>query len=383
MDSLNLFDDKPIESPAPPPPLRRRPHRPVWQILLAGAILPGLGQILLGRMREGLVLLGACMASQLLATLAFAMAWTPLTWIALRAGGAIYLFAIGDAALRLYEQSDGRYRMFPESPRRVAFWNLVGYGAGYEILGERRWALGVGGTALFLHAVLAFAWWPAILFGEALLLASAVHAWWLAAEQKRRLDPEPVDSCPLWLRRSLLVSLGLTVLIAVLSQWVSVSWREASHIRRENSVAIEPFYENPHYGLRLEMPSPGWQFLPPMGNELISAAHLTEGAAMSLSVAPRSPLNWSDELWALHMMEEALHAGWDLDITAVESSSLGNLPGIEVEAEGRFRGQPRVVRMVTASRGLQHLTLWYEWSPEPDAFAAHEVGLILASIQVD
>jgi len=233
-----------------------------------------------------------------------------------------------------------------------------------------------------LHAGLAFLWWPSILIAELVLLASAVHAWWLAVEQKQRVSPDPVDSCPLWLRRSLLVSAALTLLLVIGSQWVSLAWRESLHIRREAAVAIEPFYENPHYGLQLEMPSPGWRFLPPLGNELLSAAHLTEGAALSLSVAPRSPLFWSDELWALEMMRQARAAGWQLQITSFELSQLGALPGIELQAEGSFRGQPRIVRMVTASRKLQHLTLWYEWTPEPDAFAANEVGAILASIQV-
>jgi hypothetical protein len=351
-------------------------------VLLLAAIVPGLGHAILGKVREGVAIFLASAAAQGLATLAFAMGWTPLTWIAFRAGAALYLFAVADASLLLFERADGRTRLYPESPRRVAFWNLVGYGAGYEILGERRWALAVGGSALALHAGLSFLWWPFIVLGELLLLGSAVHAWWLAMEQKQRISPEPADSSPVWLRRSLLVSATLTLLLLLASQYVSVAWRESMHIRRDAAVAIEPFYENPNYGLKLEMPSPGWRFLPPMGNELLSASHLTEGAALSLSVAPRSPLQWTDELWVLETIRRARSMGWQLQITSMEPSQLGTLPGIEIQADGRYRGLPRSVRIVTASRGLQHLTLWYEWTPDPGAMAAREVGAILASIQV-
>ena len=163
MDSLKLFDDKPLEAPTAPPPRRSRPRRPLWQVLLLSALLPGLGHILLGKVREGVAILLASLATQGLASLAFAMGWTPLSWIGFRAGGALYLFAVGDAALLLFERADGRHRLYPESPRRVAFWNLVGYGTGYEILGERKWALGVGAGALVFHAGLAFLWWPSIL----------------------------------------------------------------------------------------------------------------------------------------------------------------------------------------------------------------------------
>jgi hypothetical protein len=382
MDSLNLFDDKPLELKPPPPPPRRRPQRPLWQILLAAAVLPGAGHMLLGKVREGLAILLTAVAAQVLGSVGFGLGWVAVSWVGFRTGGLVVLFAVGDAALLRFERADGRAALYPDPPRSVAFWNLVGYGAGYELLGRRYLALALGGAALIFHLGLAQLWPKAAIFGEILLLGSAIHAYLLAEANKRIPSRLPSSSTPAWLRRSLLVTAALTLILMLASQWVALAWRDSLHLRREEAVAVEPFYDNPYYGLHLEMPSPGWQFLQPTGDELFSAAHLTENAVMSLRIAPRTPFAWDDHSWMQKLMRDEQKQGWSLRPTRIEPAKLGTLPALSLSAKGTWRGRPRTVRVVTATRGLQHITLWYEWSPSKDSFATTEVGQILASMQL-
>ena len=345
-------------------------------------MVPGAGHMLLGKLREGVAILLFCLLTQIMASLGFAMGWAAISWIGLRTGGALYLFAVGDAALLRYEKADGRTAQFPESPRRVAFWNFVGYGAGYEMLGMRVWALAAGGAGFLTHFALAIFWPQLAILGELILTASAIHAYFVAYADKRTLSRLPDYSTPSWLRRSLLITCVLTVALAAGSQWVALQWRDSMHLQRQGAVAIEPFYDNPHYGLHLEMPSPGWEFLQPSGNELFSAAHITENAMMSLRIAPRTPMTWDNQLWAQKVMTDARNEGWRLHLTQSGPSQLGTLPAWSVSAEGSWRGTKRMVRIVTAARGLQHITLWYEWSPSKSSLAGSEVGQILASMQL-
>ena len=382
MDSLNIFDDKPLKAPPPPPAHRRKAPRPLWQILLASGLIPGAGHLLLGKVREGVAIFLATAFSQVLATLGLAMGWAAFSWVAFRAGGALYLYAVGDSALLLYEITDGRRQLYPEPPRRVAFWNLIGYGAGYAMLGERTWAIAAGSLAALFHLGLSFLWTKAVVGGEILLLASAVHAWWLAQAQMRRRNPMPQNSTPLWLRRSLLVTAALTLLMILANQWVALAWRDALHLRRENAVSVAPFYDNPDYELHLEMASPGWAFLTPTGNELFHATHLTENAVLSLRVDPRTPWNWSDPIWMNEVLKKAQEEGWSLEVDSSAPANLGTLPGWSISARGSFKGQERTLKVVTAVRGLQHITLWYQWAPLPDTFAGDEVDQILAGLQL-
>ncbi len=382
MDSLNLFSDKPLEAKKIGAAPRRRRQRPIWQILLASALVPGAGHMLLGKVREGVAILLLCVLTQIMASLGFALGWVAISWIGFRTGGALYLFAVADAALLRYEKADGRSAQYPESPRRVAFWNFVGYGAGYEILGMRAWALGAGGAGFLTHFALAILWPQLAIVGEVILVSSAIHAYFQAYADKRQLSRLPDDTTPHWLRRSLLITCVLTLAIAVASQWVALQWRDSMHLQRQGAVAIEPFYDNPHYGLHLEMPSPGWEFLQPSGDELFSAAHLTENAMMSLRIAPRTPFTWDNQLWAQKVLNDARNEGWKLHLTQSEPSQLGTLPAWSLSAEGTWRGGKRVVRIITAARGLQHITLWYEWSPSKSSLASTEVGQILASMHL-
>jgi len=380
VDSLNIFEDKPLEAP-PPPPRRRRLRRPLWQILVAAGLVPGAGHLLLGKVQEGVAILLTTVVSQILATVAMAMGWTALSWVALRAGSAAYLYGVADAALLLYEMADGRADQGPPPPRRAAFWNLIGYGAGYELLEERTLALALGTTAALFHLGLSFVWAWAVVVGELLLLATASHAWWMATSQ-RRPRPDLKDTTPAWLRRSLVVSAVATLLLALASQWVALAWHDALQPERDEAVAMAPFYDNPHYGIHLEMPSPGWDFLSPSGDELFCATHLTENAALILKVAPRTLLDWDDQSWMDALLKDAAKKGWQLQVESSGPARLGSLAGWSVRAKGSYRGTPRTLHVVTATRGLQHITLWYEWAPMPDSFASTEMDQILASIEL-
>ncbi len=382
MDSLNLFSDKPLEPQPPPVVPRRRPQRPLWLILVAAALVPGAGHILLRKVREGVAILLLSLFAQILLSLGFAMGWPLICWIGLRSSGALYLYAVADAALLRYEMADGRSAQYPESPRRVAFWNLVGYGAGYEMLGMRVWALGAGGAAFLFHFALALMAPKLAILGELILVASAVHAYMVAYGDKRTLSRLPEDTTPPWLRRSLLITCALTLVFTGLGQWVALQWRDSLHLQRQNAVAVEPFYDNPHYGLHLEMPSPGWEFLQPTGDELFAATHLTENALMDLRIAPRSPNTWSNRDWAQKVLNDARQKGWNLQQTGSSASTLGELSAWSLSAAGSYHGSKREVRIVTAARGLQHITLWYEWSPSQSSPAATQVGELLASVQL-
>jgi hypothetical protein len=351
-------------------------------ILLAAALVPGAGHILLRKVREGVAILLLSVLTQILLSLGFAMGWPLICWIGLRSGGALYLYAVADAALLRYEKADGRSAQYPESPRKVAFWNFVGYGAGYEMLGMRLWALAGGGAAFLFHFALALFAPKLAIVGELVLVASAVHAYMVAHGDKRTLSRLPEDTTPRWLRRSLLVTCALTLVLAVSGQWVALQWGDSLHLKRQNAVAIEPFYDNPHYGLHLEMPSPGWEFLQPSSDELFAAAHLTENAMMNLQVAPRTPFAWSNQEWGQEILNDARLKGWNLQLTGSEASALGKLPAWSLSARGSYRGSKREVRIVTAARGLQHITLWYEWSPSQSSPAATQVGQLLASVQL-
>ncbi len=382
MDSLNLFSDKPLEPPPPPVVPRRRLQRPLWLILVAAALVPGAGHILLRKVREGVAILLLSLLAQIVLSLGFTMGWPLICWIGLRGSGALYLYAVADAALLRYEKADGRIAQYPESPRRVAFWNLVGYGAGYEMLGMRLWALIGGGAAFLFHFALAIFAPKLAILGELILVSSAIHAYIVAYGDKRTLSRLPEDTTPRWLRRSLVISCALTLVLAVTGQWVALQWRDSLHIQRQDAVSIEPFYDNPHYGLHLEMPSPGWEFLQPTGDELFAAAHLTENALMDLRIAPRTPTAWSNRGWARKTLNDAQRKGWNLQVSDSGASTLGTLTAWSLSARGSYRGSKREVRIVTAARGLQHITLWYEWSPSQSSPAATQVGQLLASVQV-
>jgi len=382
VDSLKIFDDKPLAPPDPPRPRRRKPKRPLWQVLLASGLIPGAGHLLLGKVREGMAIFLVAGSCQILVAVALSLGLPSLSWIAFRAGGAAYFHGVADAALLLFEMADGRSRRYPEAPRRVAFWNFVGYGMGYEILGEQKLALGLGAAALAFHLVLPLFWTPAVVAGEILLAGMALHAGFLARAQGIHSGSPPSDSTPRWLRRTLVVSAGLTLLLILANQWVALAWRDALRPNRDEAVVVSPFYDNPHYGLHLEMPSPGWDFLTPGDDELFSAAHLTENAVLSLKVAPRTPLHWDDKSWLNEMLRRAQDEGWRLRIASSHPATLGDLPGWAITARGTYQGKPRTIEIVTAARGLQHITLWYEWVPTQDTFAATEMDQILASLQL-
>jgi hypothetical protein len=345
-------------------------------------LLPGAGHVLLGKVREGAWILLALAVAPLVAVAAFFLGAVPLCWVALRTAALVGAYGVADAALGLLEEADGRHRLHRVPPRRVALLNLLTGGLGYEALGERRWALSAGPLALVLQLGLAWVWPPALLAAEVLLAAAALHGWWWAHGRARRPATPPVDSTPRRLRPALAAATALALAGALGLQLVAVAYDAARHPRRDGVVALEPFYENPHYDLRLEMPSPGWSFQPTGGDVLVAATHLAEDASLRLRLRPRLPGGPGGEALARRAVEEARAAGWDLRVATAGPARLGALPAWALTAEGFHRGRARRVRVVAAADGLRAWILWSQWTPTADRFASGEVEALCAALDL-
>jgi hypothetical protein len=376
VDSLNVFEKNELP--------RLRPTKPLWLVLAVSVTLPGLGHLLLGKKRVGLALI---LSSVLLGGAVFGaglIGQGHLVWLTMRLSVVVFLFAVTDAALASIERRDGREA--DGLARQAGFLNLVAYGVGYWQLGQKTTALvaGIGGALLHLGA----GWLgtlPAVLT-EILVAGLGYHAYVSAQSRQRRpFTPGRVrpDTTPGWLVPSLAIHAGAVVLMVVAGHALADLFLAAQVVNQDRAIVVEPFYRNPSYGISLEMNSPGWSFGPPAPNEFLVARHVSEDTSVRVTTQPRIPHLQSSEQFAWLAMDQARRRGYDLQVTRAEAVQMGGVTGYRLFAEGHHGRQARRLAILTAGDGWRELTFWFEWGPEHDAFARHELDYLLKNLAIE
>lgn len=382
MESLELLEKKELRS-------FRVVHAP-WAVGLGALLLPGLGHLLLGKTRMGTVLLAAALGGTGLAAAAVVLRLPHVPWLALRIAFLAYLFGLADSTLSCLEMVDGRYRNHPTPARRVAFLNLLGYGAGYWRLGEVKLALAAWALLGPLHLGLGLWGWGAAAMAEILVAAAALHG--LRTAEDRSLpryarafgERHPVarDTTPVWLSPAFYAHATLLFAVMLASLGMAHAWVDASRVDRSVAVRVEPYYRNGLYDLSLEFNAPGWAFTRQEDDDFVVARHVAENTSARLSLRPRIPWLDSDEEAIAAELERARRAGYRLSLESVSVANLGSLEGLRAHARGTEEGRARNVVLFTAGHGWRRYVLWFEWSPRHQDFAQAELTFLLEKLHL-
>lgn len=379
-----------------------KPRKPIGLVAVLSAILPGTGHVLLGRGALGLGLLAAALlaipASIAARTLAPEL-FAPLAWLVGRLGVVAAIFAVADAPLTAREP---RWR--PRSaaqlpPREAAAWNYAFYGVGLAKMKETgsAWiAILAGGAAhvglvLFLPSPWTFVAEivPALLAFWAYRQAEEINSQRTALHADDDEDPmarpkaRPVAPMPAWVvpvqafMATALVASGLIVWIA------HTHWLSNRAIDRSFAVVQEPFYQNPAYGLQLEMRAPGWTFREDEPGLFFDALHIGEKSRFQIRLAPRIPgldgQGPAEELFLESLSDSGLRV---LSVDS-EPADVRGLPAYRLHAVATRNGVGRDVAGLVYESGFRRYLLHMEWQQDHAGFGVAEWDFVLNGLTIE